>query len=323
MSDQTDKPILVVAERQREGLRRVSLELVGAARRLTQGAVTAALPAGDESAAGPLAEHGADRVVLLQGDGAADVFAQAEAVAAIAKEENSWAVLVPATSFGKDLGALLAARLDTAAASEVTAIEVSDGRLLLTRPLYAGKVIACVEAVGEGPHVVTVRPNAFPLGEPAPGRTADVAARNLPGSPPRVRLREVLAKDAGERDVAEVDIIISGGRGVKGAENFALLEELARLLGGAVGASRSAVDAGWQPHSRQVGQTGKTVSPRLYIACGISGAIQHLAGMRTSRTIVAINNDPQAPIFKHADYGIATDLFKVIPALIEALKEGR
>jgi len=317
-----DKPILVVAERQDGGLRRVSLELLGAARRLTAGKVTAMVAGESEDVARPLAEHGADAVVLLQSGEAHDVHALAEAAASIAREGGIWAVLVPATSLGEDLAALAAGLLDTAVASEVVSIEESDGRLSVLRPLYAGKVIARVEAAGEGPHVITARPNAFALEPSDASRKAEITTRNMPTSPPRVRLKEIVKKEAGKLDVAEADIVVSGGRGMKGPDNFAMLEELAGLLGGAVGSSRAAVDAGWQPHSRQVGQTGKTVTPKLYIACGISGSIQHLAGMRTARTIVAINNDPQAPIFKHADYGIPADLFKVVPALIAALKGG-
>jgi electron transfer flavoprotein alpha subunit len=317
-----ERPIVLFAERQDGGLRRISLELVGLARRLTTGKVIAAAAGQGEGIAHSLSQHGADAIVFLEGEDGLDVFAQAEAVAATAREEGAWLVLVPATSFGKDLAGLVGGHLGTGAASEVTAVEVSDGRLVVSRPMYAGKVIAKVEMAGEGPHVITTRPNAFPLGRPDLSRKAEIATRKASGSRPRVRLKEIIAREAGELDVGEADIVVSGGRGMKGPEKFAILEELARLLGAAVGASRAAVDAGWQPHSRQVGQTGKTVSPKLYVACGISGAIQHLAGMRTSKTIVAINNDPQAPIFKHADYGVAADLFKVVPALIEALKAG-
>jgi len=317
-----DRPIVLFAERQDGGLRRVSLELAGLARRLTRGKVIAVLAGQGEEIAQSLSQHGADAVVFVEGEDGLDVFAQAEAVAAIAREEGAWLVLVPATSSGKDLAGLVGGRLGTAVASEVTAVEAGDSRLVASRPMYAGKVIAQVEMVGEGPHVITARPNAFPLGPPDSSRKAEIAVRKVSAPRPRIRLKEIIAKQAGELDVAEADIIVSGGRGMKGPESFAILEELAGLLRGAVGASRAAVDAGWQPHSRQVGQTGKTVNPKLYIACGISGAIQHLAGMRTSKTIVAINNDPQAPIFKHADYGIGADLFKVVPALIEALKAG-
>jgi electron transfer flavoprotein alpha subunit len=315
-----DKPILVVAERQDGGVRRVSLELLGAARRLTAGKVIAAVVGESDDLARSLAEAGADAVVFLEPEDGYETRAHAEVVASVAREEGVSAVLVPATSLGKDLAALVAGLLDTAVASEVTGIEAADGRLSVLRPLYAGKVIARVEAVGEGPHVITARPNAFALEPPDAGRKAEVTMRKLSAPRPRVRLKEIVKKEAGELDVAEADIVVSGGRGMKGPENFAMLEELAGLLSAAVGASRAAVDAGWQPHARQVGQTGKTVTPKLYIACGISGSIQHLAGMRTSRTIVAINNDPQAPIFKHADYGIVSDLFKVVPALVAALK---
>lgn len=314
---------LVVCEQDEWILKRVSLELVSEARRLGSRQVIAVMMGRDDEAAASLAQHGADAIVALEGD-AAYRAGCAQAVAEVATESGAALILVPASSRGKELAPLIAARLDTGVASEVTAIEMKDdGGLLVTRPMYAGKVIATVEAAPGRPHVVTVRPNVFAVGEADSSRNAQVATRPVPApeAPGRVRVKQVVKPEAGELDVAEAQIIVSGGRGMKGPENFAMLEELARLLGGAVGASRAAVDAGWQPHSRQVGQTGKTVSPRLYIACGISGAVQHLAGMRTSRTIVAINTDPQAPIFKRADYGIVGDLFKVVPALIEEVKK--
>lgn len=323
--DRTLGNAIVVCEQDSGKLKRVSLELLTAARRLTSQQVTAVVIGSSNDAAATLAYHAADSVVALDPADSADRAGQAQAIADLAKEHNADLILVPASSRGKELAALIAANLDTGVASEVTALEISEnGNLSITRPMYAGKVIATVEASRQGPHIATVRPNVFPIGEPDVSRTAEVSTRPVPASATagRLRIKEVIKPEAGELDVAEADTIVSGGRGMKGPENFAVLEELAGLLGAAVGASRAAVDAGWQPHSRQVGQTGKTVSPRLYVACGISGAVQHLAGMRTSRTIVAINTDAQAPIFKRADYGIVADLFKILPALIEELKKG-
>jgi electron transfer flavoprotein alpha subunit len=316
---------IVVCEKDDGKLKRVSLELVSAARRVTSDRVTALMVGSDDESAAALAHQGADAVVALEPGADYDPAGEAQAIADLASEAGADLVLVPSSSRGKELAALAAARLDTAVASEVASLEIGeDGTLSVTRPMYAGKVTASVESPAGRPHVVTARPNVFAMAEADSSRQAEVSSRPVPKSETagRVRLKEIIKPEAGELDVAEADIIVSGGRGLKGPDNFAMLEELAGLLGAAVGASRAAVDAGWQPHSRQVGQTGKTVSPRLYMACGISGAVQHLAGMRTSRTIVAINTDPQAPIFKRADYGIVGDVFKVVPALIEEVKKG-
>jgi electron transfer flavoprotein alpha subunit len=192
------------------------------------------------------------------------------------------------------------------------------GTLTATRPVYSGKAFATLDGAGK-PTVVTLRPNVF-AAETVGGAAEIEALQAVPGEI-RAVVKEILAKESGELDVAEADVIVTGGRGIKGPENFALIHELAKLLGAAVGASRAVVDAGWIEHSHQVGQTGKVVSPSLYIACGVSGAIQHLAGMSSSKIIVAINKDAEAPIFKVADYGIVGDLFQVVPALIEEVRK--
>jgi electron transfer flavoprotein alpha subunit len=192
------------------------------------------------------------------------------------------------------------------------------------RPVYAGKALASVKAAST-PVVVAVRPKAFAAGEPDASAPAPaVESRDIAPAAPVDAVRTAFEERGGGRvDLTEADVIVSGGRGMKGPENFKILEDLAAILGAAVGASRSVIDAGWRPHADQVGQTGKTVSPGLYIACGISGAIQHLAGMGSSKVIVAVNKDPEAPIFKVADYGVVGDLFKVVPCLAMAIKKAK
>ena len=211
----------------------------------------------------------------------------------------------------------------TGLAADCTALDVKDGKLVATRPMYAGKVLAEVVCPDTTPQIASVRPNVFSVADPDESLSAEVIKvdAEMSSEELRTRVKEVIRAAGATIDLTEAQIIVSGGRGVGGAEKFKILEELAEVLGGAVGASRSAVDAGWRDHQFQVGQTGKTVSPVLYIACGISGAIQHLAGMKTSKVIVAVNKDPEAPIFKVADYGIVADLFDVVPILREEAKK--
>jgi electron transfer flavoprotein alpha subunit len=213
----------------------------------------------------------------------------------------------------------IAAKLATGLAADVTEVMVEGGALMAIRPVYAGKALLKVKLTGK-PAVLSLRPNVFtPVPRPKAGAAQTVAVTVPAG---RVTVTEIKAAEAGSLDVAEAPIVISGGRGLKEPANFKILEDLAHAFGGraAVGASRAVVDAGWRPHADQVGQTGKTVSPTLYIAVGISGAIQHLAGMRTSKVIVAINKDKDAPIFKVADYGVVGDLFEIVPALTAAVR---
>ena len=219
-----------------------------------------------------------------------------------------------ASTQGKDLSARLSARLGAPLAMECVAVRVEDGKVIATRPMYGGKVVAEVTLNGK-PQMVAIRPNAMSIAEvPGAGNI-----EKLDVDPADSVLQFVEKKlEKGKVELTEADIVVSGGRGM-GGPDYAMLEKLADLLGGAVGASRSAVDEGWRPHSDQVGQTGKVVSPNLYIACGISGAIQHLAGMSSSKVIVAINKDPEAPIFSKADYGIVGDLFEVVPLLTEEI----
>jgi electron transfer flavoprotein alpha subunit len=231
-------------------------------------------------------------------------------------------ILTAASVDGKDFSARLAARLEAGLATDCTELKVEGSGLKAKRPMYAGKAFAwCEWAEGAWPQMASCRPNVMDCLAADTSKKAEVEKAEV--ALPEGNLTQVasIEKDAGGKlDLTEAEVIVSGGRGMKGPENFAMLEELATILGGTVGASRSAVDSGWRPHADQVGQTGKVVTPNLYVACGISGAIQHLAGMSSSKYIVAVNKDPEAPIFSKADYGIVDDLFQFLPAFIEEVK---
>jgi len=322
------KAILTFAEQRDGKLRRASLEAVSEARRLAaalgDGRVEAVLVgSGVAELAGELGAHGADRVHVFDHAGLAAYATEpyARAVAQVVEAIRPWAVLVPFTSLGKDLAPRVAAKAGAGLASDCVALGVKDGRLEARRPMYAGKAYATVAWTGE-PQMATLRANVFPLGQPDPARRPEVVRAAVDTSS-RARVTGLHATAQGKVELTEAQVIVSGGRGLKGPENFHLVEGLAAALGAAVGASRAVVDAGWVDHQFQVGQTGKTVSPTLYVACGISGAIQHLAGMSSSRVIVAINKDPDAPIFKVADYGVVGDVFQVLPRLTEAAKAHR
>jgi electron transfer flavoprotein alpha subunit len=244
--------------------------------------------------------------------------AHATAVAKAVKDNDASILLVAASSQGKDLSAALVGKLATGMATDCTDVKIADGKLLAVRPMYAGKCFGEVVVSGT-PQMASLRPNVFPLVENA--KAAAVTKFDAGLGDAKTKVVDVQKEASGKIDVSEANIIVSGGRGMKGPEHFALLEELAGVLGAAVGASRAAVDAGWRPQSDQVGQTGKVVSPNLYIACGISGAIQHLAGMSSSKFIVAVNKDAEAPIFQKADYGVVDDLFKIVPELTKECKK--
>jgi electron transfer flavoprotein alpha subunit len=314
--------ILAVCE-QRDGvLRKISHEVVTGAHRLG-GTVEAVLcAAGPVTGADQLGKFGADKVVTLTsaGFGKYNPEGYAQAIAERAKAGGYAAVVFAASATGKDLAPRVAAKLGVGLAADCTDIAADGGTIVATRPVYAGKALLKVK-VATKPAVLSLRPNVFtPVERPKAGAAETVAVNVAAG---RVVVREIKAAEAGTLDVAEAQIVVSGGRGLKEPANFKVLEELARAFGGqaAVGASRAVVDAGWRAHADQVGQTGKTVSPTLYVAVGISGAIQHLAGMRTSKVIVAINKDKDAPIFKVADYGVVGDLFEVVPRLTEEIKK--
>jgi electron transfer flavoprotein alpha subunit len=239
------------------------------------------------------------------------------------KTDDPALLLMGASVQGKDLSARLSARLGVGLAQDCTAFSAEDGNLVATRPIYAGKAYVKVTFENSWPQMATARPKMMSISEPDTSRSAEIidATFSLDDSTLKTKVVEVIKEEGGKVDLTEADKIVSGGRGMKGPENYKVLEELADLIGASVGASRSAVDAGWRPHTDQVGQTGKVVSPNLYIACGISGAIQHLAGMSTSKVIVAINKDEDAPIFQKSDYGVVADLFDVVPALTEEIKK--
>jgi electron transfer flavoprotein alpha subunit len=231
-------------------------------------------------------------------------------------------VLFGATAMGRDLSARAAARAGAALFADCTELSASNGTLRVKRPVYSGKVIAEVESTAPI-QMATIRPNIFaPAGGSGSPDVVDVPVQ-IDETMMRGRVKEVVQAGGGTKDITEAEIIVAGGRSLKSAENFAILEDLAKTLGASIGASRAAVDAGYRPHSAQVGQTGKVVNPKLYIAIGISGAIQHLVGMRTSKVIVAINKDENAPIFQKADYGIVGDLFELVPKITEEFKKLR
>ena len=318
--------VLAVLEQRDGALRKVSHEVVTGARRLADalgGSVEAlVLAAGAVRGAEQVGRFGADKVITLT-NAAFGLYAPegyARAIAERVKSGTYGAVAFAASATGKDLAPRVAARLGRPLAQDVTDFGVEGGAVTVTRPVYAGKALLKLKITG-APALISLRPSVFtPVERPKAGAQETAAAG---GSAGRVVVKQIKAAEAGTLDVAEAPIIVSGGRGLKEPANFKVLEELAAAFAGraAVGASRAVVDAGWRPHAEQVGQTGKTVSPTLYVAVGISGAIQHLAGMRTSKVIVAINKDKDAPIFKVADYGIVGDLFEVVPKLTEEIKK--
>ena len=312
--------IVVFAEQSGGQARRASLECIGAARAAGGTVVAVAAGAGAEAAAAALGQAGAAEVICLAGSGPYSPDATAADVAAIVRESGAKAFLCAASSQGRDLAPRVAAHLDVTLFSDVTGLAAGAAGFPVVRPWLAGKAIATL-AGKAAVFCATTRPNAFAPGQPV--ASPKVTSRPA-SSGGKVTVTAVEAKSAGKLDVKEAAVVVSGGRGLKGPENFALIEALAGAFGNAAtGASRAVVDAGWRPHAEQVGQTGKTVAPQLYVAVGISGAIQHLAGMRTSKVIVAINKDKDAPIFKVADYGIVGDALEVLPALTAAVKAAR
>jgi len=318
--------VLVFIEQRDGRVRAVSKEALGEATRLAAvlgGPVVGVCPAAADPGLAALGESGAEQAILARHAAFAAYHpaGYARAVAAAVERVHPKAVLFAASAMGKDLAPRVAARLDLGLATDCTALAAEGGRLIATRPVYAGKAVQKVGFV-RAPAMLSLRPKIFaPVAKPGKSAAVETVAVAEDPSFARARLREVISSAAGKADLTESEIIVSGGRGLKGPENFKIVEELADALGATVGASRAVVDAGWRPHADQVGQTGKTVSPKLYVAVGISGAIQHLAGMSSSRCIVAINKDPEAPIFKVADYGLVGDLFEVVPALTEAVKK--
>ena len=312
--------ILVFVEQRKSEIRNASLQALSEAKR-QGGAVSAVLPgSGIGEAAAGLGAWGADKIYvaddpnleLYSSDGYAEVVVKA------VEQAQPSAIFFAGTAMGRDLAPTVAARLGVGAIPDAVGLELDGETFSVRRPVYSGKATTTADTAGNTPQVISLRPNVFAAEESA-GAGEVVALDGLSLSI-RAVVKELLEAEGGELDVAEADVIVSGGRGIKGPENFALIKSLADALGGAVGASRAAVDAGWIEHSHQVGQTGKVVSPSLYVAAGISGAIQHLAGMSSSKVIVAINKDPDAPIFKIADYGIVGDLFDVIPPMVDAIK---
>ena len=314
--------VFVITEQRDGEFRKVSFEAVSEGRRVADGLSTdltsAVLGSGIEGIAGELGKYGADKVVEADDQSLADYTTDAytNVLAELIKSLDPAVIILGATMQGKDLAGRLAARLDAGVAMDCVVVKLEDGQLTYTRPMFGGKVLADVEIEG-APQIVAIRPNVMTITETFKDCATEKPAIQV-GDVKTAILEKIM--DTGDKvELTEADIVVSGGRGTGG--EFGVIEELAAALGGAVGASRSAVDEGWRPHSDQVGQTGKVVSPTLYVACGISGAIQHLAGMSTSIYIVAINKDAEAPIFSKADFGIVGDLFATVPAIVEEVKK--
>jgi electron transfer flavoprotein alpha subunit len=318
------RKVLVMGEVRESSLRNVSFEAIAAAKVMAEGGEVVGVLAGKDVASlgAELIQYGADRVVVVEHDLLATYTSDgySQAVLAVIEEESPEAIVFGHTALGKDLSPRVASKLDAGLISDVTAIEENGGNIVFTRPIYSGKAFE-KKIVTDGIMFATVRPNNIPALEKNATRTGDVSSLSVEIKDLRTIVREVLRKATQGVDLSEAKVVIAGGRGVKSEEGFKPLQELADVLGGAVGASRGACDAEYCDYSLQIGQTGKVLTPDLYIACGISGAIQHLAGMSNSKVIVAINKDPEANIFKVADYGIVGDLFEVVPMLTEELKK--
>ncbi|PLT32341.1 electron transfer flavoprotein subunit alpha/FixB family protein [Bacillus sp. V5-8f] len=318
------RKVLVLGEVRDGSLRNVSFEAIGAAKLAAEGGEVVGVLIGENvNALGTeLIQYGADRVVTVEDEKlkqyTSDGFSQA--LLAVVESENPEGIFLGHTALGKDLAPRIASKLNSGLVSDVTSIEEAGGNLVFTRPIYSGKAFE-KKIVTDGLVFATIRPNNIePLAKDE-SRSGDVSSVSVEIKDLRAIIKDVVRKASEGVDLSEAKVIIAGGRGVKSAEGFEPLQELAKVLGGAVGASRGACDADYCDYSLQIGQTGKVVTPDLYIACGISGAIQHLAGMSNSKVIVAINKDPEANIFKVADYGIVGDLFEVVPMLTEEFKK--
>ncbi|NNK49048.1 MAG: electron transfer flavoprotein subunit alpha/FixB family protein [Gemmatimonadetes bacterium] len=321
--------ILAYAETRAGALRPVAGEVVAAARAVADqmnGQVVALVVGGPGSAeaASDLSRFGADRILVCEAE-SLNLYqpdASVELLASVTASVSPAAVLFAASAQGKDLAARVAARLDLALGSEATEIEVEGGSPVISRPMYGGKAYGRFRFL-QSPALISIRPNVFPA--TADPREAVVESLAAPQVTPTTRVVSIEAAERTTLDVREAPVVVAGGRGLQDASNWQLLEDLGEALGddATLGASRAVVDAGWRPHSEQVGQTGKVVSPNLYFAVGISGAIQHLAGMRTAGVIVAVNKDAEAPIFGVANYGVVGDLFEVLPRLTEEIRAVR
>lgn len=318
------RKVLVLGEVRDQSLRNVSFEAIAAGKTIAEGGEVVAVLLGDNVSAlsTELIHYGADRVVAVENEKlqtyTPDGYSQA--LLSVISEENPEGIVFGHTALGKDLSPKIAAKLGSGLISDATAIEVTGGNVVFTRPIYSGKAFE-KKIVTDGVIFATIRPNNIAPLEKDDSRSGDTSTLSVDIKDLRTIVKEVVRKASEGVDLSEAKVVIAGGRGVKSEDGFEPLKELANVLGGAVGASRGACDAEYCDYSLQIGQTGKVVTPDLYIACGISGAIQHLAGMSNSKVIVAINKDPEANIFKVADYGIVGDLFEVVPLLTEEFRK--
>ena len=324
------KDVWVFCEQKKGVIQSIAFELLGEGRKLADklGVKLCAvlLGSGLEETAEKLGERGADKVYLVDNPALKDYQDDpyTEVLVRLVEEHKPEVILCGATTIGRSLGSRVAIKAGAGLTADCTGLDIDEKeRLLLqTRPAFGGNIMATIVTPNHRPQMATVRHKVMKEAAVTPGRKAEVISKAYPPEvfTSRTKLLEMVAELGATVNISEADVIVAGGRGMGSKENFALLEELAGVLGGAVGASRSAVDADWIPYSHQVGQTGKTVCPKLYIACGISGQIQHLIGMQSSKTIVAINKDPDAPIFKVATYGIVGDVNELVPALTKEFK---
>ena len=318
------KKLLAFLEQRDGKLKRAAFEVVSVASRISKdlGLDPEAIIVGNNvDNLDDVTKYGISKIIHFKNDSLNNysTTAYTEIISNYANEVSADYLIFSNTALGKDLAPHVAVQIDAGILVDCTKLEVTGNEVIATRPIYAGKALLDVKLTSDK-KIFTIRTNVFKPAASENNITAEVEEKELASINNKTRVVEI-KKSEGKLDVAEADIIVSGGRGLKGPENFYLVEELAESFGAAVGASRAAVDAGWRPHREQVGQTGKTVSPTLYVACGISGAIQHLAGMSSSKYIIAINKDKDAPIFGVADFGIAGDAFEILPALTEEIKK--
>ncbi|WP_188453472.1 electron transfer flavoprotein subunit alpha/FixB family protein [Virgibacillus oceani] len=317
--------LLVIGETRDGSLRNVTFEAIAAAKKIDSDGEVVGVLCGNgelESQANEMVYYGADRVIAIKHDNLKTYTSEGfgQAIMAVINDESPAAIVMGHTAIGKDLTPKIASKLEAGLISDATDIEVDGDKVVFTRPIYSGKAFE-KKIITSDITFVTVRPNNITAFDRDESRTGEISSKDVEVTDIRTVIKDVIRKVSEGVDLSEAKVIVAGGRGVKSEDGFKPLQELADLLGGAVGASRGACDAEYCDYSLQIGQTGKVVTPDLYIACGISGAIQHLAGMSNSKVIVAINKDPEANIFNVADYGIVGDLFEVVPMLIEEIKK--